>query len=450
MRRPRLPVVAVVAATFAALTGCTGGDDPAVQVAAVGRATVTEVVEAPATVQARATSTLTSPATGTVQKVYVRDGDRVAAGTLLVRISSPETTAQLTRARAQLAQVGSPGAPAYIPTGTGSGADTAAGTAFDTARKAAALVPDPTARATALAQIEAAAKQYAAAAAQARAAVAAINSGIGSLSAALASLTAAQRTQAETAVGIAERAVAALDVRAPIAGTVQLGGAAGDQQQGGGGSLDSVLQQLPADVRDQATAALGGGGSADTASTTGPVTAGMPVGSGTVLATVVDTSVLSLVAEVDETDVFLVKRGVRADVELDAVPGARYAATVAAVDLTPTQSARGGVAYRARLTLGAGTTGGEEPAPQPRPGMSAVADLQVRTAKDAISVPASAVVRDGGRDAVWVVSGQTVRRRPVVVGTQGEDAVAITSGLREGERIVVRGADTVRDGQELT
>jgi multidrug efflux pump subunit AcrA (membrane-fusion protein) len=400
-------------------------------------------------VQARATSTLSSPATGAVQKVYVRDGQRVAAGTLLVRISSPETTDQLTRARAQLAQVGSPSAPAYLPVGTGT--DTAAGTAFDTARTAAARIPDPKAKAAVLAQIESAAKQYALAAAQARAAVAAINSGIGSLSAALASLTAAQRTQAETAVGIAEQAVKALDVRAPIDGTVQLGGQAPTTgTQGGGTSLDSVLGQLPAGVQDQAASALGGGSSNSGASTTGPVTAGMPVASGTVLATVVDTSVLSLVAEVDETDVFLVKPGIRAAVELDAVPGARYEATVATVDLTPTQSARGGVAYRARLALGNGTAGGgDEAAPRPRPGMSAVADLQVRTAKDAVSVPASAVVRDGDRDAVWVVSGGRARRRHVVVGTQGQDSVAITSGLREGERVVVRGADAVREGQEL-
>jgi multidrug efflux pump subunit AcrA (membrane-fusion protein) len=120
------------------------------------------------------------------------------------------------------------------------------------------------------------------------------------------------------------------------------------------------------------------------------------------------------------------------------------------VDLTPTQSARGGVAYRARLALGAGTlAGGEATAPRPRPGMSAVADLQVSTARNAVSVPASAVVRDGDRDAVWVVNGQYARRRTVTLGTQGEDSVAVTSGLAEGERVVVRGADTVREGQEL-
>ncbi|HYT10885.1 MAG TPA: efflux RND transporter periplasmic adaptor subunit, partial [Mycobacteriales bacterium] len=207
----------------------------------------------------------------------------------------------------------------------------------------------------------------------------------------------------------------------------------------------------PAGIRDQASSALGGdstGGGA-TIRTVGPVTEGMPVTAGMPLATVVDTAVLSLVAEVDETDILLVKPGVRATVQLDALPGASYGAVVQAIDLSPTSSARGGVSYRVRLALGTGTLANADPAPRPRSGMSAVADLQVRTAKDAVSVPAAALVRDGNRDAVWVVDGRLTRRRTVTVGTQGEDLVEISEGLREGERVVVRGADKVREGQEL-
>jgi RND family efflux transporter MFP subunit len=184
--------------------------------------------------------------------------------------------------------------------------------------------------------------------------------------------------------------------------------------------------------------------------TTGPLTAGTPVSTGTTLATIVDVSSLSLQADVDETDVFLVKPGVKAEAQLDAVPGARYPATVASVGLSPTQSARGGVSYRARLTLAAGTMPDGSPAPAPRPGMSSVADLQVRTARNAISVPATAIVHDGDRDAVWVVRGKLARRQTVTVGTQGEDVVAVTDGLEVGQQVVVRGTDQVREGQELS
>jgi HlyD family secretion protein len=455
VRLPRKGATAAVAVSAVLLTGCSGNSS-GIQVAAVGRSTVSEVVEAPATVQAAASTTVTSPATGTVESVYVRDGQRVAAGTLLVSISSPQAEAQLTQARSALAQVDSaaPGSPALLTGGAQTQADTAAQGAFTAARSAAAGIPDPRLKAAALTQITAAERQYQLAAAQARAAIAAINSGIGNLNAAIASLTAAQRVQAQTAVQVAQNAVDALDVTAPIGGTVQLGGTSGGGQSGGA-DLGDVLSQLPADQQQQATSALGGGAlptgsSGGGVQTAGPVTVGTPVSAGTTLATIVDVSSLSLQADVDETDVFLVKPGVKADAELDAVPGGHYPATVASVGLSPTQSARGGVSYRARLTLAGGTMPDGSRAPTPRPGMSAVADLQVRTARDAVSVPATAIVRDGDRDAVWVVDDSHAHRRNVTVGTQGEDQVAVTAGLRVGEQVVVRGVDQVREGQELS
>ncbi|HEY6746573.1 MAG TPA: efflux RND transporter periplasmic adaptor subunit [Mycobacteriales bacterium] len=453
MRLPRKGATAAVAVSAALLTGCSG-DSTDIQTAVVGRSTVSEVVEAPATVQAAATTTLTSPATGEVEQVLVKDGQRVAAGTVLARISSPQTTAQLTQARSALAQVeaSGPSSPALLSGGPQAQADTSAQGAFASARKAAAAIPDPRLQATALTQIATAEHQYQLAAAQARAAIGAINSGIGNLNSALASLTAAQRLQAQTAVQVAQRAVDALEVTAPIAGTVQLGGET-PAGSGGGTDLSGVLSQLPAGAQQQAATALGGaapsGGGAGV-QTTGPLTPGTPVSTGTTLATIVDLSALSLQADVDETDVFLVKPGVKAEAQLDAVPGARYPATVASVGLSPTQSARGGVSYRARLTLAAGTMADGSPAPTPRPGMSAVADLQVRTARNAVSVPATAIVHDGDRDAVWVLQGKLARRRTVTVGTQGEDVVAVTEGLKVGERVVVRGTDQVREGQELS
>jgi HlyD family secretion protein len=131
------------------------------------------------------------------------------------------------------------------------------------------------------------------------------------------------------------------------------------------------------------------------------------------------------------------------------VPGAIYTATVAAVGLLPTTSARGGVSYRVRLRLAAGTLDNDEPAPQPRPGMSAVAKLQVRKSADTTAVPAAAIIRDGNKDAVWVIERGEARRRQVTLGAQGEDLVEITDGVRVGDRIVVGGADRVKVGQEL-
>lgn len=450
MTRPRrcTGLAVVVAAGLAlVLVGCSRGGGPDVAVATVGRADVVEVVDAPATVEARAQATATAPADGTVATLLVADGAKVKAGQPLLRISSPSAVDRLRRARQADAQAAAatPTTPRIRLTGFQGQVDSAATAAFDAARTAAAAVPEAQ-RAQALAAVTTAEARYAAARAQALAALRSLERGIGSVTSSLASLGAAQRVQTQAAVDIAQSTVDALLVRAPIGGTVQLGGASSGGAAPGG--LDALVGSLPAAVQGQAAQALNGS-SGTTGTSSGALVAGAPVGSGAVVATVYDLSSLRLSGAVDETDIFLVRRGVVADVELDAVPDARYSATVVAVDLSPTESSRGGVTYGVHLALGPGRLADGGPAPRPRPGMSAVVDLKVRSAKQAVAVPAAAVVRQGARDAVWLVVNGRARSRVVKLGAQGDDVVAVVDGVRPGDVVVSRGADSVTEGQRV-
>jgi len=108
------------------------------------------------------------------------------------------------------------------------------------------------------------------------------------------------------------------------------------------------------------------------------------------------------------------------------------------------------VSYLVNLSLGTGSTPDGEPAPEPRPGMSAVADLLVRTAHNAVSVPSSAVVSDGSVDTVWLVENGRAERREVKLGAQGEEVVQVLEGLEIGDQVVVHGADRVSAGQSLS
>jgi HlyD family secretion protein len=446
----RLAPVALVGALV--LAACTGEAPPAADVGQVGRSTVTEVVEAPANVAARATATVSAPATGTVAVLAVRDGQRVTRGQVLLRIDSPsarQTLGQAQRADAQAASSGG-GVPSLnLAATTGSTPD--GDEAFAEARAAAAAIPDAKLRSEAVAKVAQAQAEYDTARAGVRRAVAQVDAGFRSLGRLSSSLASAQRAQTRAAVSAAQSAVDALTVRAPISGTVVFGG--GSAGAGGAGAsgpdVSSALSQLPQSVQSQAQSVLGGAGGAAAPAVTGPLELGAAVSSGGPLLTITDVSALSLTASVDETDVLLVRPGVPADVELDAVPGATYSATVRSVDLQPTTSSRGGVSYVVRLSLAAGRGEDGEAAPAPRPGMSAVARLRVRTAVDAVSVPAAAVFRNGARDAVWVVENGRAHRRDVRLGAQGDSAVQVASGLRGGESIVVRGADRVTEGQQV-
>ncbi|MCW2917804.1 MAG: efflux transporter, family, subunit [Actinomycetia bacterium] len=430
------------------LSSCSGGGSTSTKIhlGAVGRSDVSEVVEAPATVTARATATLRSPAEGTVRTLYVSDGDTVRKGEVLARIDSPTAREQLQQAR-QANSGGSGSVPAGVNLSAFSRqSDRTAKNGFDAAKKVAAKIPDLKQRAWVLTEITKAQAEYATAAAAAQSAVSRLNAGLGSVTAAMASIASAQRVQTQAAVRSAERVVQGLTIKAPFSGVVSLGGPAG-----GLTGLSGLAGQLPAQLQGQAAQAglgglpTGGGGAKDAAS----VAEGAPVASGDAVVTVTDVSRLTLSADVDETDVLQVKRGVEAAVEFDAVQGGTYTAQVTGIGVTPKESNGGGVTYKVTLSLERGTNADGSRAPWPKPGMSAVAHLRVRDVPAALSVPSSAIVTSGRDSTVWVLAGGKAERRVVRLGAQGDAMVQIVSGLKDGDRVVIRGADGVKQGQEL-
>lgn len=63
-----------------------------------------------------------------------------------------------------------------------------------------------------------------------------------------------------------------------------------------------------------------------------------------------------------------------------------------------------------------------------------------------VSVPASAVIHEGDAARVWVAGpGRTLRARSVTLGPASDGMVAVTSGLRPGERVVSAGAIFVNE-----
>jgi multidrug efflux pump subunit AcrA (membrane-fusion protein) len=438
-----LIVVAVgaFALTAASCSSSTGG----ITVAEVTRHTVTEVVDVPASVTAKAVATLTAPADGTLTELPIAPGTAVAKGTVLAVIDSPSAQKRLADADAALRaakSVGKGGSTVDL-TGLQRSLDAAAEEAFTSARTAASQVGDESVRAALLAQVDASQKKYESAAATSAALLGQVQRGISSLGSALSALGAAQRAQAQAAYDVAKSTVDALTLRTPIDGVVQFA------RPAAAGAADPLTQLLGA-------VGGGSGASGNAAPAAGQTVAGVDdvlspgdaVGAGAAIVTIVDISELGLAGEVDETDVLLVKPGVEADVELDAAPGITYQATVKSVDLLPTPSTRGGVAYRLRLAFAPAPAGADAP-PTPRPGMSAVAHLRVRTATDAVAVPAAAVFTAENGSAVWVVRDGKAVRAPVTVGVQGEELVQILSGLRPGDRVVTSGADRVSAGQRL-
>jgi RND family efflux transporter MFP subunit len=70
--------------------------------------------------------------------------------------------------------------------------------------------------------------------------------------------------------------------------------------------------------------------------------------------------------------------------------------------------------------------------------------------RPALLVPTRAVLREGGRHFVWVVSpDDTARRREVKVGDELDGEIPVLSGLTAGERVVIEGQSRLHEGADV-
>lgn len=68
---------------------------------------------------------------------------------------------------------------------------------------------------------------------------------------------------------------------------------------------------------------------------------------------------------------------------------------------------------------------------------------------ESVAAPEGAVLHTERGPLVYVVEGKTARARPVKLGLRVDGLVEVAGGLRAGEKLVVDGALTLRDGMEV-
>ena len=157
------------------------------------------------------------------------------------------------------------------------------------------------------------------------------------------------------------------------------------------------------------------------------------------VASVVAIATVRMVANVVEKDVKKLSVGMPAQVEVDAFPGEKFRGKVARVAPVFDPQTR-----TAEMEI-------EVPNPTNRlkPGMYARVSLRVADKPNALTVPRNAIVTRGSEQVVYVVDGSVARQRRIEIGIQGPERVEVTSGLREGERIVTTGAAALQDGDRI-
>ena len=84
-----------------------------------------------------------------------------------------------------------------------------------------------------------------------------------------------------------------------------------------------------------------------------------------------------------------------------------------------------------------------------KPGMFIEARVVVDRRDDVIVVPRESVTQRSGRDVVFVVDGQRVSLREVQLGLGDDQRVQIQEGVATGERVVIRGLETLTNSAKV-
>jgi len=149
--------------------------------------------------------------------------------------------------------------------------------------------------------------------------------------------------------------------------------------------------------------------------------------------------------------------GQPADVTFSALPGLSFAARVREVAPAADPQSR---TYRVKLTLAGGQgadavrlgmTGDAVLSPAAAGAVPANGPARAATTAPVFKIPATAIFHQGNAPAVWVIrdGDSTLELRPVTVRTYTERSAVVTSGLAEGENLVLAGVHTVFAGQHV-
>ncbi len=172
-----------------------------------------------------------------------------------------------------------------------------------------------------------------------------------------------------------------------------------------------------------------------------PRKTGEIVAPGQIVAGVADPGVRSVRARVDQPDLPRIAIGQRMRVTFDGLPERTWEATIARV--SPGLRDVGG--REVTDVLGEiRDTSGELP-----PNASVNVEIVAGEKKGALVIPRAALQRDGEKRFVFVPDKGRARRRDVGVGLMGLTAVEVTSGLAEGDVVLLPGTTPVTDGARV-
>lgn len=147
-----------------------------------------------------------------------------------------------------------------------------------------------------------------------------------------------------------------------------------------------------------------------------------------------DTSRMKVSVKVHESHINQIRAGLPAFVVLDSMPDQRFRAVVNKVGLLPDTQSRWGnpnlKVYATEILI-------TDTLPDVKPGVSATAEIVVTNLENVLTVPIQAITTLKGRQVAYIADGSGSKPVPVDIGLFNTKHIQITSGLKEGDRVLL-------------
>jgi multidrug efflux pump subunit AcrA (membrane-fusion protein) len=169
------------------------------------------------------------------------------------------------------------------------------------------------------------------------------------------------------------------------------------------------------------------------------VDAGALVSASTPLVSIVHTETLRIVANVLEKDIPLLRAGMNAKIRTDSYPDRVFEGRVEKVN--------------SALDLSTRTLQVEIYIPNLdrilKPGMFSNVEVVLLEKPQTLLIPREAILEAGNEMFVFVAEGNKARRKPVTIGYEQEQMVEVLQGLKEGDQVVIKGQQMIREGSSV-
>jgi HlyD family secretion protein len=408
-------VVVVLAGAAAFFLSKSAGSGPLIKSAKANKSVLKVTVAASGKISAGERAEVYPPTAGTLDVVYVKDGQTVKAGQRLAKLDTGPLRMAVKQAQAGVEQAESgletidQSVPSCTDERAAEAAVDAAEAQYKNAKNAYTFtksLPASPSKETSVAIANATKKQAWAGVLSAKATLVKVRRG---------QQVAEQReaanagvSSAESALEVAKANLANATLVAPMDGTVFLNpvGAAGADGK-------APLPAAGAGVAPQAA----------------PFS-------------VVALGTSTFTAEVDEADVDRVKLGMSADIALDAFPGKTFKTTVVHINPAAQPTATGGTIFQVELALTeTGTT--------VLLGMKGDATIQVSAVEGALTIPVEALFNQNGQNYVFKLSGTKLVQTNITIGATTDTSVEVLKGLDDGDTVALAGSTQYSDGMTV-